>query len=136
VVAATISKPGVVLRRPAGSTRRFAEHSELPNELIEHGARHRHERKPTKPSPPKISDKAARKAALEFEREQGRRDAERRREEAGTARERERRDKAQTALDEAKEEHQGRASAIDVQRATIEKRAQEEEARWRSRKKS
>lgn len=30
VVAATISKPGVVLKRPAGSSGRFAEHSELP----------------------------------------------------------------------------------------------------------
>src|SRR5438105_5279639 len=39
VVAATMSKPGVVLRRPAGSNGRFAEHSELPNELVEDGAR-------------------------------------------------------------------------------------------------
>src|SRR6476646_1989642 len=30
VVAATMSKPGVILKRPAGSSGRFAEHSELP----------------------------------------------------------------------------------------------------------
>jgi colicin import membrane protein len=33
VVAATLSKPGVVLKRPAGSNGRFAEHSDLPSDL-------------------------------------------------------------------------------------------------------
>lgn len=33
VVAATMSRPGVVFKRPAGSNRRFAEHSDLPSEL-------------------------------------------------------------------------------------------------------
>jgi len=33
VIAATMSKPGVVLKRPAGSNGRFAEHSELPSDL-------------------------------------------------------------------------------------------------------
>src|SRR3954463_10943154 len=33
VVAATMSKPGVVLRRPAGSSGPFAEHSDLPADL-------------------------------------------------------------------------------------------------------
>src|ERR1700757_2394560 len=33
VVAATMSKPGVVLKRPAGSKGRFAEHSDLPSDL-------------------------------------------------------------------------------------------------------
>jgi hypothetical protein len=33
VVAATMSKPGVVLNRPAGSSGRFAEHSDLPSDL-------------------------------------------------------------------------------------------------------
>jgi hypothetical protein len=31
VVAATLSKPGIVLKRPAGSSGRFAERSELPS---------------------------------------------------------------------------------------------------------
>ena len=31
VIAATMAKPGVVLKRPAGSTGRFAEQSELPD---------------------------------------------------------------------------------------------------------
>lgn len=33
VVDATMAKPGVVLRRPAGSSGRFAEHSDLPVDL-------------------------------------------------------------------------------------------------------
>lgn len=33
VVAATMSRPGVVFKRPAGSNRPFAEHSDLPSEL-------------------------------------------------------------------------------------------------------
>src|SRR5215510_11448964 len=33
VVAATMDKPGVVLKLPAGSSGRFAEHSELPTDL-------------------------------------------------------------------------------------------------------
>ena len=33
VVAATMSKPGVVLKRPAGSNGRFAEQSDLPSDL-------------------------------------------------------------------------------------------------------
>src|SRR3954454_1530836 len=135
VVTATMSKPGVVLRRPAGSTGRFAEHSELPNELVEHRPRQKREKKATKISLPNISEKAATKAALEFERAQGRRDAERRRQEAAFARERERREKAitkaQAAIDEAKEEHEAQASAIEAERAAIEKRAEDEDVRWK-----
>jgi hypothetical protein len=33
VVAAAMSKPGVVLKRPAGSSGRFGQHSELPSDL-------------------------------------------------------------------------------------------------------
>jgi colicin import membrane protein len=33
VVAATMSKPGIVLRRPVGSNGRFREHAELPTDL-------------------------------------------------------------------------------------------------------
>ena len=33
IVAATLAKPGVVLRRPVGSDGAFSEHAELPKEL-------------------------------------------------------------------------------------------------------
>ena len=33
VIAATMAKPGVVLRRPVGTDRPFSEHAELPTDL-------------------------------------------------------------------------------------------------------
>jgi len=60
VVAATMSKPGVVLKRPAGSNGRFAEHSDLPTDLgsAGKGRRRKGDRaKPTKGPPPEISDR-------------------------------------------------------------------------------
>jgi colicin import membrane protein len=137
VVAATMAKPGVVLKRPAGSNGRFAEHAELPTELDGEEVRNKRWKSRTKPkkrSPPKISEKAVRKAALDFEKEQKRREAEHQREEAIRAKERERRDKAikkaQAALDDAKQDHETRASAIERERASLEKRSQNEEASW------
>jgi colicin import membrane protein len=93
VIAATMSKPGVVLRRPAGSSGRFAEHSELPTGDQAEGERQRSRPKGREGPPPKISEKAARKAALDFERERKRHEAQRRKELAAEAKKRERREK-------------------------------------------
>jgi colicin import membrane protein len=86
----------------------------------------------------KIDDKTARKAALAFEREQKRRESERRKEEAARATEGERRDKAvanaQAAIEEAKRDHDRLASAIETERAAIDKRSQAEDARWKKQK--
>ncbi|MGY4282667.1 hypothetical protein ACVWXO_001887 [Bradyrhizobium sp. LM2.7] len=49
VVAATMSKPGVVLKRPAGSSGRFAENSELSSGFD--GAEVRHGRAKRSPKP-------------------------------------------------------------------------------------
>src|SRR6266436_2077101 len=134
VVAATLSKPGVILRRPAGSSGRFAEHSDLPTGDEARGGRENRRPKAKKRPPLKISEKAARKAALDFEREQKRNEAKRRAELAAQAKKRERREravaKAQAALDEAERDHDARVAAIEADRAAVEKRAQEEEARW------
>jgi len=137
VVAATMSKPGVVLKRPAGSNGRFAEHSDLPSDLgsAEKGRRREGRRaKPAKRQPPEISERDARKAAAEFEKEQKRRDAERRREEAVRERDRGRREKAaakaQAALDKAEREHAKRAADIQAEFEAIEKRARGEADRW------
>ncbi|MGY3609013.1 MULTISPECIES: cell envelope biogenesis protein TolA [unclassified Bradyrhizobium] len=137
VIAVTMSKPGVVLKRPAGSNGRFAEHSDLPSDLGsgENGAR-RERRRPTraKRTSPKISERDARKAAAEFEKEQKRRDAERRREEAARQRNRERREKAtakaRAALDKAEREHAKKAADIQAEVEAIEKRARAEDDRW------
>ncbi|WP_024512007.1 hypothetical protein [Bradyrhizobium sp. ARR65] len=137
VIAATMAKPGVVLRRPVGSTGPFREHASLPSHLPGADVEDRTAkalRQPKKQAPRKIDDKAARKAAKEFEKAQRQRQAQRRKEEAAQERERERREsaieKAQAALDRAQREHEARAGEIEAEREAIEKRAQAEDARW------
>src|SRR4029079_19042007 len=89
VFRSTMSKPGVVFKRAAGSNGRFAEHADLPELEIEGSARKKNPRlEPPRRPTPKISGKDARRSAAQFEREQKQRDSERRREE--TARENER----------------------------------------------
>jgi colicin import membrane protein len=143
IVAATMEKPGVVLRRPVGSDGPFTEHSELPTDLADDEARpERKAKSKPKKSPAKaakqparkIDDQQARKAAAAFEKEEKRREAERRKEEAARAKERMRRDKAvasaQAALDEARRQHDARAEAIEAERAALDERAEAEATRW------
>ncbi len=141
VVAATMSKPGVVLRRPVGSDGPFKEHADLPTDLARDEPQRRPKRlraKPKKRASPPVDDTAAHKAALAFEKEQKRRESERRKEEAAKQKERDRRQravaKAQAAFDEAKREHDERAAAIEVEREAVESKAQAEEALWQKQK--
>jgi colicin import membrane protein len=137
VIAVTMSKLGVVLKRPAGSNGRFAEHSDLPSDLgsADNGdRRERRREKTSKRAAPKISERDARKAAAEFENEQKRRDAEHRREKAARERDRERREKAtakaQAALDKAERAHAKRAADIRAEVEALEKRSRAENDRW------
>jgi hypothetical protein len=139
VIAATMAKPGVVLRRPVGSDGSFGEHAKLPTNLGD-GVR------PTKvireskggkakKASPRPADKAAeRKAALAYERDQKHRDRERAREEAARQKERERRqqavDKAQAALERSERGHAERAKGIRGAVAALETRSQAEDGRW------
>ncbi len=140
VVAATMSKAGVILRRPVGSNGPFTEHAGLPADLsgdkVDDGPK-KH-RAPKKGTSRKVDDEAARQAALAFEKAQRQREKEQRKEEAARAKERERREqaiaKAQAALDKAKREHDTRASTIEAKRAAFEKRSEAEEARWEKQK--
>jgi colicin import membrane protein len=141
IVAATLAKPGVVLRRPVGSDGAFSEHAELPKELPVDKAKERtaKPRAPTKELPAqKVDDKAAREAALAFERERQRRESERRKEEAAREKERKRREqaiaKAEAALEEAKREHEAKVEEIERERAALERRSQAEDARWAKQK--
>jgi hypothetical protein len=141
VVAATMSKPGVVLKRPAGSNGHFAEHSDLPSDLGPAKERDRRESRRAKPAkrlPPEMSERDARKAAAEFEKEQKRLKAERQREEAARERERERREKAtakaQAALDTAEREHAKKAADIQAEVEALEKRSRAEDDRWEKEK--
>ena len=140
VVAATMRKPGLILRRPIGSNGPFKERAELPTRLPSDKAELKPGKRPAKVQQPrKFDDKAAREAALAFEREQSRRESARRKQEAAVAKERERREKvvakAQTAIHKAKAEHDKRASTIESERAALEKRSQAENARWEKQRK-
>ena len=136
VIAATMAKPGVVLKRPVGSDGPFGEHAELPKNLGQDG-RKKPAHKPSAKA--KMSsaqpDKAAdRKAAQAYERERQRREREEAREEAARQKERARRqeaiDKAQAALDKAEEEHTQRVAALRSQIEALEKKVQAEETNW------
>jgi colicin import membrane protein len=122
-----MAKPGVVLRRPDGP---FREHADLRMRLSDDEPKRGSKRsrgKPRKRRRGKIDDKAARKAALAFEREERRRGAERRREEAARqegARAAPARDvQAQAAFDKTKRVHDKRAAAIEAERGALERRA-------------
>jgi colicin import membrane protein len=141
IIAAATSKPGVILRRPVGSHRPFTEYARLPTHLSADGVKGR----PAKPQANhkkqfsrKTDDKAERKAALAFEREQSRREADRRKEEVARAKQHEQRQraitKAEAALAKAKRDHEKRVSMIDAERAALEKRALAEDARWEKQK--
>ncbi len=137
VIAATLARPGVILRRPVGSDGPFKEDAELPSDLSREKVKARPKKLPAKPgksSPRKIDDQSARKAALAYEREQRQRDSQQRKEEAAEAKQRERREqaaaKAQATLEEAQRSHEHRAGEIESERAALEQRAQAEEDRW------
>ncbi|MCC8955174.1 cell envelope biogenesis protein TolA [Bradyrhizobium sp. Pear77] len=139
VVAVTRAKPGVVLKRPAGSIGQFAEHAELPDLDGEAGGPKRSRRAEPKGRPAhKISVEDARRAAAEFEREQNRRDSERRKEEAAREKAGARREKliakAQEALDAAQRRHEERSEILDAERRDVEKRIEAEDTRWESEK--
>src|SRR4051794_35559794 len=103
VVAATMRKPAVVLRRPVGSDGSFGEHAELPTNLgsgegqMKAASRTR-AHNAVKPASRPINEVAERKAALAYERKQKRRELQRTREEAIKQKEREHR---QQAVDKA-----------------------------------
>jgi hypothetical protein len=143
VIAATMAAPGVVLKRPVGSSGPFKEHAELPTNLagdnISKEAGTRSVRPKPQMHPKRAKDHAAdREAALAFEKEQKRRERERAKEEAAQRKERERRqkaaDKAQSALDAARREHERNASDIQAQLEALEERSAAEEARWKKEK--
>ena len=133
VIAATMAKPGVVLRRPVGTDRPFSEHAELPTDLGGGGptnaARKSKGLRSKQPSSCPVDKVAERKAAFDYERER-RSQRERASEEAARQKDCERRqlavDKAQAALDKAEQEHAKRAAAIQAEVEALEKRSQAE----------
>src|SRR5580704_18051510 len=139
VIAATMAKPGVVLKRPVGSAGSFSEHAELPTDLGDgatptKAARKSRGRKAKRPPSRPVDKATERNAALAYERKQKHRERERVKEEAARQKERERRqqavDKAQAQLDKAEGEHAKRAAAIQAEIEALEKKARAEDANW------
>ena len=139
IVAATMAKPGVVLKRPVGSNACFREHAklpkDLPKEIKEHSAKPKREEKR---QPRKGDDKDPRAAALAFEREHKQRETARRKHEAARQKKLRKRDKAilkaEQALDLATRRHTTKSEGIERQRAAVEKLSQAEETRWEKEK--
>jgi colicin import membrane protein len=139
VVAATVARPGIVLRRPVGTAGAFRETSGLPKALVGAEAGKTPESRPARPAKAaKTHDAPARKAAEGFDRERRKREEARRHEEAAEAKKRERRStriaKAQAAIDAAEAEHDERTAAFEAERENIQKRADAEERRWETRR--
>src|SRR3954451_123702 len=132
IIAATIRKPGVILRRPIGSTGPFKEHADLPTRLPREDVRAT--RAKLKKPARKIDDKAARQEALALDKEQRQRESEARKEEARSERRQKAVAKAQAAIEQANREHETRASKIEAERSALQKRSQEEDARWEKQK--
>jgi uncharacterized membrane protein YqiK len=134
IVAATMKKPGVVLKRPVGSDGPFGEHAELPTNLGESGRKNSPPAKPSARKAKLTSAQPDKKAAQAYERERQRREREEARQEAARQKERERRqqavDKAQAALDQAEQEHVERAEALRAQLEAIEKKIRTEDSEW------
>jgi len=137
-VEATMAKPGIVLRRPVGTNKPYEEDASLPASLADGRGDAPRQRKPEERPPRKIAPRVARKAALDDEREERKREAARRKEEAAREKARKLREqavaKAKAALDEAERDHARRADAIASARAALDARAQAEEARWHRQK--
>jgi colicin import membrane protein len=138
VIAATMLKPGVVLRRPVGSDAPFSEHPDLPTQLADDEPRHRPKKTAARPKERVLpnADEAAR--IIAFEKEQRLRENQRRQEEAVRKKQRERRDhaiaKAKAALEKARREHDERVAKIEAERDTLERKLQAENARWAKQK--
>jgi colicin import membrane protein len=142
VIAAAMTKPGVVLRRPVGTQEPFSEHAHLPTSLVKTGRDaepYKPSKRSKKSSSGKVDDKTARKTALAYAREERRRKSERRKEEAALAKRREQRErvtaKARAEFDAAEREHALKIAGLDKERALIDKRSQAEEDRWDTQRK-
>jgi colicin import membrane protein len=144
IVKAALAKPGVVLQRGVGASGVFTEHAELPD-VSTWDRPAKSVKAPRAPAPrkteaaePKAEPAAQRTAAQLYEAAQKKREREAARIEASQRKARERQEreieKAEAALIAAREAHQERVSAIEDERAKLDRRAQDEDERWRTEK--
>jgi hypothetical protein len=150
IVAATIARPGTVLKRPVGTSEPFREDAALPAgfSLPVNAPKDRPQPKTkpaTKARKTKIAarnkklpraananeDKTRQAAIISFEKARAKRDRARAREDAAATRDAEKRgqgiEKAQAALEDARHAHQDRRDKLTRE---LDRRLEEEEARW------
>ena len=129
IIAATMAKPGVVLRRAVGSNDTFNENAALPRDLgigavKQTTTRVRSTAKGSQAR--KLDDKATVAAALAYEKEEKRREQERQREAAKQEKQRKQRElaiaQAEKALEEAKSIHQTKIEEIEDARTALDKK--------------
>ena len=124
VIAATMRKPGAILRRPIGSNGPFKEHADLPTHLSRDEVKGRPRKLSAKKKQPprKIDDKTARKATLAFEREQRQRESERK--------QRSKRPSGNTRSGQAQSKASARRSRNGRRRRTPVGKSKERSWRW------
>jgi colicin import membrane protein len=143
IIAATMTRPGVVLKRPVGTRSDFTENPGLPENLPAHArqaqpapTRHTAKKQERAPKPGK---QAARAAIISFEKEKAKRDREREQEESEARARRERRQKAITKargeLDAALEQHEQALLEIAAEQEKLARRADLENERWTAKRK-
>lgn len=141
IVAATLAKPGIVLRRPVGTKAAFSEKADLPEKLWRVAARKAEpknaaHRRSSAPKP--VDDQTQRAATRAFEQEQKRRRLQEQREQATRQRDAERRaraiTKAKAAFEAAENAHHMTLQHLEKERAELEQKLQDEETRWQARK--
>jgi hypothetical protein len=149
IVAATMARPGVVLKRPVGSKGAFGENARLPKDWTlappkGELPKARPKAAARKTQPPKAAKKnkaeerTARAAILSFEKEKARRAREREkeaaaedaREEKDRARREREAQKARSALDRAEARHEEAMAALERARDKIDRRMRMERERW------
>jgi colicin import membrane protein len=146
IVAATMAKPGVVLRRAVGTKGEFKEQAELPKDLWKLEAPKVEPVRPKAKTPAKqraqakhvADDKKDRAAILSFEKAKQRRDAAREKEQAEADAKRGKQQarieravaKADDALDRAKAHHEEITAAIAADQEKLDRRTTAEKKRW------
>jgi colicin import membrane protein len=151
IVAATMAKPGVVLKRAVGSKGAFTENAELPKSLptgkpvprAKPKAKVKAAKGKKGPSADIVSladARAAKHAAVLYEKERARQERQEAKEEAKRQKERERRDEAVAAaeavLEKAIKRHNAIRATIANEREALDRRDEQEEARWEKEKKT
>ena len=136
VVAAAMSKPGVVLRRAVGTSNSFVENADLPKASQVAGARERRSKPPRRESTkrPAREQKTNRRALQAFKKEEARRKKEQEKEAAAERLRKTRSARAVAHAEQVREKgrrrHEGALAKLAKKRAALERLAKVEEDRW------